>query len=53
MTFKLTADITFEAKNLDDAFMKISDHFKKLTVENYDAKEDLDFRGDLQLTKKQ
>lgn len=33
-TFKLTADITFEAENIDDAFRKLSKHFKALCYDN-------------------
>lgn len=30
MLFKMTADVEFYAENLDDAFIKISNHFKNL-----------------------
>lgn len=28
--FRLTADTTFEAKNIDDALLKLSEHFKRM-----------------------
>ena len=31
MKFKLFGEMIFEAKNLDDAFMKLSNHFKGLS----------------------
>lgn len=33
--FRITADATFKAKNIDDAFEKLSEHFHQLSIEDY------------------
>lgn len=33
--FRLKADATFFAENLDDAFKKLSDHFAHMRIEDY------------------
>ena len=37
MTFKLVADCEFKAENIDDAFMKLSEHFKDLAENGTDT----------------
>jgi hypothetical protein len=36
-TFKLQADATFQAENIDDAFEKLSDHFRDLYLHGVDG----------------
>ena len=36
-TFKLKADVTFEAESIDDAFTRLADYFKNLAEEGPDA----------------
>lgn len=31
-TFQMTADITFQAENIDDAFVQLKKHFELLTL---------------------
>jgi hypothetical protein len=37
MKFKLQADATFEADGIDDAFIKLSNHFKSLAEEGVES----------------
>jgi len=37
MVFKLTADIEFEAKDIEDAFRVLSNYFAKMDEEGLDA----------------
>jgi len=37
MQFKINVNATFEADDIDDAFIKLSEHFKALNEEGIDA----------------
>jgi hypothetical protein len=37
ITFNIKANATFDAENIDDAFQKLSDHFKALAEEGLDG----------------
>jgi hypothetical protein len=39
MKFRLTADATFEAEDLDDAFAKLAEHFRRLSDAGSDGPE--------------
>ena len=49
--FELKTDIIFNAKNVDDAALRISEHFKNLFIENYGK--DLKFTGSINLRKRE
>ena len=40
MEFRIKADAIFEAENIDDAFLKLSEHFKEIEEKGNDAAED-------------
>ena len=35
MTFRLVANCTFEAKNLNDAFMQLAEHFEDPSISEF------------------
>jgi hypothetical protein len=37
ITFRIRADATFNAENIDDAFKKLADHFKALAEDCIDG----------------
>ena len=46
MTFRLFANCEFEARDLNDAFMKLAEHFEDSSIS------DLEFLGEIELEEK-